>query len=130
MQQWQAPPGWRRANSCYLCEYIELFAPLFLQPLISVKIQAQLKLANTMNSKRFTACTSQRFIEHSSASPTMKRRRSAYLLDSILDFDVWTSDFTKACIESSDPLMQALFINKPLPEFELDSDKCLKLLKA
>ena len=56
-------------------------------------------------------------------------RRLMLALASIFDFDVWTSDVRQAYLQPAEPLSRAIFINNPCPEFSLDRDQCLQLLK-
>lgn len=44
-------------------------------------------------------------------------------------FRTWTSDVTQAYLQSKEQLMRDFFVDHPVPEFELDPDQCLQLLK-
>jgi len=66
---------------------------------------------------------------HNSATLQPQSIRLLLALAHAHDFDVWTADVTQAYLQSTDPLLRDIFITKKIPEFELEPEQCLKLLK-
>ena len=66
---------------------------------------------------------------HSSTTMQPSSVRLLLALARIFGFDVWTSDVTQAYLQSILPLSREIFIKNAAPEFELDPDQCLQLLK-
>lgn len=44
--------------------------------------------------------------------------------------DIWTSDVRIAYLQSAKPLLRDFYIERPVPEFELQPEQFLKLLKS
>lgn len=66
---------------------------------------------------------------HNSANLQPQSIRVFLALARASDFQVWTSDVTKAYLQSTDSLIRDMFIKKQIPKFELAPHECLKLLK-
>ena len=66
---------------------------------------------------------------HSAAPLQPQSIRLLLALAAAHGFKIWSSDVRQAYIQSADPLSRELFITKPVPEFELQPEHCLKLLK-
>ena len=68
-------------------------------------------------------------IVHSVATLQPQSIRHLLALVAIHGFDMWSPDVRPAYLQSAEPLSRELFITKPAPEFELQPQQCLKLLK-
>lgn len=55
--------------------------------------------------------------------------RLEIFLNRALEFDVWTADFTRACLQSTDTLLRDIHVAKNMRELEIEPHECLKLLK-
>ena len=66
---------------------------------------------------------------HSAATLQPQSIRLLLALAAIYGIDIWSSDFRQAHLQYAKPLSGELFITKPVPEFELQPEQCLKLLK-
>ena len=69
------------------------------------------------------------FMVHSTTILQPQSIRLLLALASMFGFDVWTADVPQAHLQSAEPLMREIYINKLVPEFELNPDHCLQLLK-
>ncbi len=68
-------------------------------------------------------------IIHSTQTVQASSSRLLVSLASILSFDVWTADVTRACVHSGKPLRRDIVIRSPAEDFELNPDKCLKVIR-
>ena len=66
---------------------------------------------------------------HSAATLHPQSIRRLLALAAIHGFDIWSADVRQTYLQSAEPLSRELFITKPVPEFELQPEQCLKLLK-
>ena len=69
------------------------------------------------------------FMVHTSQTLQLASIRLMLAFASIFDFDVWISDVRQAYLQSEEPLSKAIYIDRPCPEFSLNPDQCLQLLK-
>ncbi len=66
---------------------------------------------------------------HSASTLQPQSIRLLLALAAMHGFDIWTSDVRQAYLQSAEPLARDIFIEKPVPEFELAPEQCLQLLK-
>ena len=66
---------------------------------------------------------------HSAATLQLQSIRLLLALAAVHGFDIWSSDVRQAYLQFTEPMSRELFITKPVPESELQSEHCLKLLK-
>ena len=66
---------------------------------------------------------------HNSQTLQQSSVRLLLALTELHGFHTWTSDVTQAYIQSAVPLMHEVFIKNPVPEFELDPNQSLQLLR-
>lgn len=66
---------------------------------------------------------------HSATTLQPQSIRLLLALANIHGFDVWSSDVRQAYLQSAEPLAREIFIDKPVPEFELEPHQCLQLMK-
>lgn len=69
------------------------------------------------------------FMAHTSQTLQPASIRLMLAFASTFDFEVWTSDVSHAYLQSAEPLSRAIYIDPPCPEFALDPDQFLQLLK-
>ena len=66
---------------------------------------------------------------HSAATIKPQSIRLLHALAANHSLDIWSCDVRQAYLQSAKPLSREIFITKPVPEFELQPEQCLKLLK-
>lgn len=66
---------------------------------------------------------------HSTTTLQPQSVRLLLALAAMHNFHIWTSDVRQAYLQSAQPLTRDIFIDKPVPEFELQPSQCLQLLK-
>lgn len=66
---------------------------------------------------------------HSAATLQPQSIRLLLALAAAFGFDIWSADVRQAYLQSSEALSRDIFITKPVAEFELQPEECLKLLK-
>ena len=66
---------------------------------------------------------------HNSCTLQPQSIRLLLALAVMYDFDVWTADVAQAYLQSTDPLLREIFVTKRIPEFKINADQCLKLVK-
>ena len=69
------------------------------------------------------------FVLHSTQTLQPASIRLLIALIFLFGFSLWVSDVSQAYLQSAEPSMRDIYIKSPVPEFELNSDQCLKLLK-
>ena len=52
------------------------------------------------------------------------------VFSAIFVFKVCSSDVKLAHLQSAEPMLRRVFVSNPAPEFELDANKCLDVLKT
>ena len=66
---------------------------------------------------------------HSALTLQPQSVRLLLALSAMLDFNTWVSDVKQAYLQSSEPISREIFIEKVVPEFELEPHQCLQLVK-
>ena len=66
---------------------------------------------------------------HSSTTIQPQSVRLLFALTSMFGFNLWTADIRQAYLQTAEPFLRDIYIEKPVPEFELGPDECLKLLR-
>ena len=69
------------------------------------------------------------FMVHTSQTLQPSSVRLLLALAELHGFSTWTSDVTQAYLQSAVPLMRDVFIKDPVPEFELNPNQSLQLLR-
>ena len=69
------------------------------------------------------------YIVHDSQTVHASSVRIVVCLAAIFGFEIWSSDVKLAYLQSSEPMTRRVFIKNPAPQFGLEEDQCLELLK-